>query len=195
MGLLLYRREKFGNCQIRVVYKCKDAKSNAGVFVRIDDGVLHWVKEKPPAVARNKDGKLSKEMLKRLMEASEKEQGPWYAVHHGYEVQICDAEGEFHRTGAIYSLAKSTAVRSKPSTEWHTMVITLKGNIVLVDIDGKRVTTFDPNSKDVPQNRKWFEPKREPRRPELGYLGLQNHDPGDVVYYKEISVRPLNGSP
>ena len=34
LGLLLYRAETFGNCQIRVVYRSKDAKSNAGVFVR-----------------------------------------------------------------------------------------------------------------------------------------------------------------
>src|SRR5262245_12472370 len=31
MGLLLYQKEKFGNCQIRIVYKCKNAKSNSGV--------------------------------------------------------------------------------------------------------------------------------------------------------------------
>ena len=40
MGLLLYTKETFGDCQIRVVFKCKDARSNAGVFVRIDGGIL-----------------------------------------------------------------------------------------------------------------------------------------------------------
>ena len=33
--------------------------------------------------------------------------------------------------------------------------------------------------------------EREPQRPETDYLGLQNHDPGDVVWFREISVRPL----
>src|SRR5262245_11538208 len=61
LGLLLYRKEKFGNCQVRVVYKTKDAKSNSGVFVRIDDGILPQVNEKPPAGRRDKDGKLTKE--------------------------------------------------------------------------------------------------------------------------------------
>src|SRR5262245_45989109 len=32
LGLLLYHKEKFGNCQLRVVYKVKDAKANSGVF-------------------------------------------------------------------------------------------------------------------------------------------------------------------
>jgi hypothetical protein len=30
LGLLVYRPEKLGNCQIRVVFKAKDAKSNSG---------------------------------------------------------------------------------------------------------------------------------------------------------------------
>ena len=69
--------------------------------------------------------------------------------------------------------------------------ITLAGNCMYVDLEGQRVTRFDPDSPEVPRKRQWFEPKREPKRPEVGYLGLQNHDPGDIVWFKEISVRPL----
>jgi hypothetical protein len=193
MGLLLYNKERFGNCQIRVVFKCKDSKSNSGVFVRVDEGVLEKVKEKTPAVQRNKDGGLAAGSLKKLMDASEREEGLWYAVHHGYEVQICDDSDEYHRTGSIYSLAKAP-VAKKPPTDWKTMIITLKGNLTLVDIDGKRAASFDPDTKDIPSERKWFEPKREPKRPQSGYIGLQNHDPGDIVYFKEISVRSLDGA-
>ncbi len=50
-----------------------------------------------------------------------------------------------------------------------------------------------PESPDVPRGRQWFEPKRETSRPQIGYIGLQNHDPGDVVWFKEISVRPFPG--
>jgi hypothetical protein len=194
MGLLLYEKEKLGNCRIRVVFKCKDAKANAGVFVRIDDGILAKAKDKPAPAQRSKDGKLSPDMLKKFMQASEEALGPWYAVHHGYEVQICDAADEYHRTGAIYSLAKAAAPPKRPE-DWRTMVITLRGNLVLVDIEGTRVTTFDPKSKQVPAARKWFEPRREPVRPHAGYIGLQNHDPGDIVHFKEVSVRPLDDGP
>src|SRR5262249_4680411 len=165
LGLLLYKKEQFGNCQIRVVYRCKDARSNSGVFVRIDGGILERVKEKTAPVRRDKGGKLAEGSLQKLMEASEKEQGPWYAVHHGYEVQICDDSDAYHRTGSIYSLARAAAAPRKRPTDWKTMVITLRGDLVLVDIDGKRVTTFDPDGKDVPRDRKWYEPKREPKRP------------------------------
>ncbi len=69
------------------------------------------------------------------------------------------------------------------------MIITLSGNQIFVDLDGQRVTSFDPASPKVPRERQWFEPKREPKRPLTGYIGLQNHDPGDVEWFKEISVR------
>lgn len=195
LGLLVYTKEKFGNCQIRVVYKVKDATSNSGVFVRIDDGILARLGEKPPAAHWGKDGKLTEEGLRALMDASAEERGPWYAVHHGYEIQICDAEDAYHRTGAVYSLSKAAPLPNKSPTGWRTMVITLQGNLILVDIDGKRITTFDPDGKDVPRDRKWYEPRRKPKRPQVGYLGLQNHDPGDVVYFKEVSVRPLDRAP
>ena len=189
MGLLVYRREKIGECEIKVVYKTKDSKSNAGVYVRIDDGIL--TAEKPPAVHRDEKGKLSQDEIKKLMAASETEQGPWYAVHHGYEVQICEAADEFHRTGAIYGLAKAAAAPAKSPGEWRTMIITLSGSQVLVDLDGRRVSSFDSSGPLPTRERNWTEPKREPKRPNPGYIGLQNHDPGDVVHFEEVSVRPL----
>ncbi len=191
MGMLLYQKERFGNCQIRVIYKAKDPKSNAGVFVRLDDGILKRIGEKSPPVKREPNGKLSKDMLKKLMEASEKELGAWYPVHHGYEVQICDAGDAWHRTGALYSLAKAAALPPAPPDGWRTMVITLNDKLVHVDVDGKRVAEFDPDGADVPAAKNWTEPRREPKRPKAGYIGLQNHDPGDVVWFREVSVRPL----
>jgi hypothetical protein len=50
---------------------------------------------------------------KEKMESSERNEGPWFAVHRGYEVQIMDANDPFHRTGAIYSLAPSSATSDK----------------------------------------------------------------------------------
>lgn len=191
LGLLVYQKERFGNCQIRVVFKTKDAKCNAGVFVRIDDGILVQVYRPGAAFDRDEKGKISAESGKRMMASGDREEGPWFAVHRGYEVQIMDANDPFHRTGAIYSLAASSAASTKAPDKWKTMIITLAGNLIFVDLEGQRVTYFDPASPDVPRNRQWFEPKREPKRPEVGYLGLKNHDPGDIVWFKEISVRPL----
>ena len=189
LGLLVYQKEKLGDCQIRVVFKSKDARSNAGVYIRIDDGMLEHVKDKVPAASRTADGSLTSEGLKAMQEASEKALGPWYAVHHGFEVQIADAGDEWHRTGAIYSLAKASELPPRPADGWRTMIITLHGERVLVDVDGKRVTEFDASAKDLPNRTAWHEPKRETKRPTVGYIGLQNHDPGDVVWFQEVSVR------
>lgn len=160
MGLLWYTREKFGDCQIRVVFKSTDAASNSGVFVRIAD--------------RPKD--------------------EWFAVHNGYEVQILDAQDEFHRTGAVYSLSKSTSLPVKPTGEWNTMEITLRGPRVVVAVNGTQVNDFDPKQA-VPERVRDWEPERGVR-PESGYIGLQNHDDYVTdkrapVFFKEVSVRSL----
>jgi hypothetical protein len=189
LGLLVYARERFGNCQLRIVFKARDAKSNSGVYVRMTDGILRQVGKSGPAFDRNAAGKISKESMDQAKLGAEREEGPWFAVHQGYEVQIADNGDAFHRTGAIYSLAPSTATPNPGA--WRTIIVTLDGNRVSVDLDGKRVTDFDPDSPSVPSRKSWSEPKRELKRPQMGYIGLQNHDPGEVVWFKEVSVRPL----
>jgi hypothetical protein len=188
LGLLVYGKERLGNCQIRVVFKTKEARSNSGVYVRIADGILE--QGSGAEFERDATGKASSESAEKMKASSERDEGPWFAVHRGYEVQIADGGDPFHRTGAIYSLAPSSAVAKQPG-DWKTMVITLAGNRVLVDLDAQRITSFDPAAPDLPPRKQWYEPKREPKRPESGYIGLQNHDPGDIVWFKEIGVRPL----
>ena len=193
LGLLVYNKQRLGNCQIRVVFKSKEPKSNSGVYVRIADGILEQAGHPGAALERDAEGKPSEESSRRMEASSEKEEGPWFAVHRGYEVQISDGPDPLHRTGAIYSLAPSSESPNKPATQWRTLVITLTGNRILVDLEGKRIATFDSTSTDLPKRAKWYEPKREPKRPQAGYIGLQTHDPNDVVWFKEISVRPIAG--
>jgi hypothetical protein len=106
-------------------------------------------------------------------------------------VQICETGDEYHRTGAIYSLAKAAPLPKLAGDGWRTMIITLNASRVQVDVDGQPVTSFDSDDKNLPKRQKWFEPKRENKRPHVGYIGLQTHDPGDVVWFKDVSVRPL----
>jgi len=190
LGLLVYQKERLGNCQVRVVFKGKDAKSNSGVYVRIADGVLDQVKQPGAAFERDSAGKPSAESLEKVKASAERDEGPWYAVHHGFEVQIADAADAMHRTGSIYSLASSSAA-TKSVGEWRTMIITLNGERIEVEVDGQSAATLDAAATERPPRKQWYEPKREPKRPEAGYIGLQTHDPGDVVWFKEVSVRPL----
>ena len=116
---------------------------------------------------------------------------PWYAVHHGFEVQIMDYGRESRRTGSIYTFAGAQTQPAKGG-EWNTLEITLKDNRVQTAINGVAVSEFDsselkPQPKDTTGEGN---PARGPRPPS-GYIGLQNHDQSSVVYFKEVSVRPL----
>lgn len=194
LGLLVYTKEKFGNCQIRIQYKPQQSKSNSGVYVRIDNGIIDRLGQKPPALVRDASGQPTNDSLQQLTAAADQGVGPWYAVHHGFEVQICDAGDEWHRTGSIYSLAKAESIPDPAADGWQTMTITLKGEEVGIDVGGKRVTNFKSAAADPPPRRNWYEPQRHPKRPAAGYLGLQNHDPGDVVYFREVAVRALDSA-
>lgn len=194
LGLLVYTKEKFGNCQIRIVYRPQDNRDNAGVHIRMDDGILDWVGKDSPAVKRDAKGKLPPVEAAKMQNASEKEEGAWYAVHHGYEVQIMDGGDPLHRTGSIYSFASAADLPPAPADGWRTMIITLDGPLVTVSLDGKEISRFDSNTKDIPPRKIWYEPKRDHDRPVSGYLGLQTHDPGDIVSFRSVSIRPLAGN-
>ena len=71
--------------------------------------------------------------------------------------------------------------------EWNTMEITLKGQETVVKLNGETVNDFFANQA-VPPRQHWFEPVRGPRA-EFGYIGLQNHDAGSTVYFKEVAAR------
>ena len=125
---------------------------------------------------------------------ADKPKDPWYAVHHGYEIQISDTDDEYHGTGAIYSLSKAVGRPAKPAGEWNTMDITLRGPQILISLNDAQINDFNPETTKVPKRVKDYEPERGPRPPS-GYIGLQNH--GDVtdnayVFFKEVSVRPLS---
>jgi len=112
-------------------------------------------------------------------------------VNTGYEVQIdnkpeLSGEDDYHYTGMLYSLTKPLA---KTGPQWNTMEITLDGPKTIVFLNGVKVTEFKEGDP-VPAKKFDFEPNRGPR-PESGYIGIQNHSDKDVVFFKEVSVRPL----
>ena len=61
---------------------------------------------------------------------AEKPKDPWYAVHHGFEIQIMDQSTSGRGTGSIYTFAKAAGNPPK-SGEWNTLEITLKGNRII----------------------------------------------------------------
>ena len=162
MGLLYWTAGPVADCEIRVVFRMRDENDNSGVFIRI------------PIPPREE----------------------WMPVHYGYEVQIDNhpergkpPEDETHSTGMLYSLTKPLAKAGKPGPEWNTMEITLDGPHTIVKLNGVKVTDYTEGDP-VPEKKFWFEPQRG-RRPDAGYIGLQNHGDNDVVFFKEVAIRPL----
>jgi hypothetical protein len=100
---------------------------------------------------------------------------PVDAVATGYEVQIddCDPRGLSHRTGSIYDHAPAMRLGSLPAGRWNRYSIRAVGQSYTVFLNGNRVAQLDG------------------MRGRVGYVGLQNHDPGSRVSFRRIRVRPL----
>ena len=119
---------------------------------------------------------------------------PWMPVYYAYEVQIdnhpeTSNEDEYHISGTLYSLTKPMAKPGKPGPQWNTMEITLDGPRTIVTLNGVKVTDYT-EGQPTPERKFDFEPYRG-IRPNQGYIGLQNESGHSVVYFKEISVKPL----
>lgn len=103
---------------------------------------------------------------------------PFNAVREGYEVQIDDLGNPdgapFHKTGAIYDVQPPLAFPSNPPGQWNTFVIRVIGQTYNVFLNGVPIITN-------------FEGNRSVR----GFIGLQNHLPQDVVFFRNIVVTPL----
>ena len=114
---------------------------------------------------------------------------PWYAVNHGYEVQIANVGEDHHRTGCLYSLTKAQNKVDAKINDWSTMLVRLEGKRTVVTVDGQMVTDYTEGDP-VPPKTNQYEPERGPR-PEFGYIGLQNHGEPARVHFQSVSVRPL----
>ena len=120
---------------------------------------------------------------------------PWMPVNYGYEVQIDNepdksGEDDYHVTGTLYSLTKPLAKPGKPGPEWNTMEITLDGPHTVVVLNDVKVTDYT-EGQPVPTKKFDFEPQRG-QRPNEGYMGLQNHGDHDIVFFKEVAIKPLH---
>ena len=69
--------------------------------------------------------------------------------------------------------------------EWFTMNITVRGNHIVVKVDGK-VTADYHEPAGVKRDRAFAG-----RLLSRGTFAFQCHDPGSVVAYKDIRVKPL----
>src|SRR5687767_5280656 len=86
----------------------------------------------------------------------------WYAVHHGYEVQIENNGDRWHRTGCLYSISEAKKVVNARVNEWNEMIITLDGPRTLVEINGRIITDYTEGGSTPPKTHD-YEPERRQR--------------------------------
>jgi hypothetical protein len=153
IGLLWYTKEQFEDFVLRLDFRLSSPTDNSGVFIRF------------PALGKSDP---ANDWLK--------------AVTDGYEIQIDNTgfnpdtkvyDDPLHRTGAIYTLAPSSAVMPFVG-QWHSYEIEAVGNKITVRLNGQQVSQL----KDANRSAK-------------GYIGLQNHHAGSAVQFARIRIKNL----
>jgi hypothetical protein len=92
----------------------------------------------------------------------------------GYESQVENTSPDPQKTGSLYNLSPVKEQLIQDDTWWNEHIIAI-GNHIIIKINGKVVTDFIDEKNTYT----------------AGHLALQQHDPGSVVHYKNIMVRPL----
>ncbi len=108
--------------------------------------------------------------------------GGWPA--HGYEVQVNNSHTDWRRTGSLYAV-QDVIENYVKDDEWYTEYIKVEGKRVIVKINDITVVDYtEPENpkRDEGSNQKVFGE---------GTFALQGHDPGSVVFYKDIMVKSL----
>jgi hypothetical protein len=92
----------------------------------------------------------------------------------GYESQVENTSPDPQKTGSLYGFSKITDQLIQDDT-WWTQDIIARGNHIIIKVNDKVVTDF------VDQKNTYTK----------GYLALQQHNPGSIVQYRNLMMRPL----
>jgi len=101
-------------------------------------------------------------------------------IYHSFEIQIDDGSEGVHHTGAVYDAEAPTKDASRAPGEWNHYRITFQGDRITVVLNEQQVVDW----------------KAEPRGKirdfaSRGYIGLQNHDDGSPVQFRNVYVKRL----
>src|SRR5690606_41751849 len=102
----------------------------------------------------------------------------------GYEVLLNDADGDCNRSGSLCDLVESRENYSHVD-EWFTEYINVDRDRVIIKVND--IVTVDYTQPENPKR----EGERVNRILKGGTFAIQAHDPGSIIYFKEIKVRPL----
>jgi hypothetical protein len=92
----------------------------------------------------------------------------------GYESQVENTSPDPQRTGSLYNRAKMLEQLVADDTWWTQHIVAI-GNRIIIKVNDKIVVDF------VDERKSFLE----------GHLALQQHDPGSVVHFRNVMVKPL----
>jgi len=99
----------------------------------------------------------------------------------GYEVQVNSTHSDRKKTGGLYGIVDVLDNAPSKDGEWFTQHIIVKDKRIIIKVNGK--TTVDYTEPDgVTGGRKLSS----------GTVAIQGHDPGSIVHYKNIMIKPLD---
>ena len=92
----------------------------------------------------------------------------------GYESQVENTSPDPQKTGSLYSFSRVTEQLIQDDT-WWTQDVIARGNHIVIKVNDKVVTDFVEEKNTYTK----------------GYLALQQHNPGSIVQFRNLMMRPL----
>jgi len=102
----------------------------------------------------------------------------------GFETQVNNTHKDWKKTGSLYDVVNVKESAAKDN-QWWTQHIIVQGNQVTIKIDGQTVMEYTEPADQKPG-------AQFTRKLGEGTFGLQAHDPGSIVRYKNIRVKRLD---
>ncbi|MBT8293521.1 MAG: DUF1080 domain-containing protein [Eudoraea sp.] len=103
---------------------------------------------------------------------------------YGYEAQVNNSQGDWKRTGSLYGIVDIKENYARDN-EWYTEYIKVEGKRIIIKINDIVVVDYTEPEKPFREGDGIY------RVLGTGTFALQGHDPGSIVFYKDIMVRPL----
>jgi hypothetical protein len=103
----------------------------------------------------------------------------------GFECQVNNSHSDIKRTGGLYDIADVLNDAPAKDNTWFKYEVIVKGKKVTLKIDGKTTTEWTQPENFVPV-------QGHPERViGTGTIAIQGHDPGSIVHYRSIKIKPL----
>lgn len=102
----------------------------------------------------------------------------------GYECQVNNSQEDWRRTGSLYAIEDVRETKAKDN-EWFDYEISVRGKQITLKVNGETTVEYtEPDNVERPADMPG-------RKFSSGTIALQAHDPGSIVRYRNIRIKPV----